>query len=92
MGKVRDAIGKNKGAIGKEKGTMGKGEIAAVCRNHAVEISRTLTHMAGSVDFMTKGSILDGDQSAYIKVLNHSMDFCRTEIDEIKAALDQWPT
>ena len=92
MAKEKHTIVKEKSTIVKEKSIMGKGEIAAICRNHGVEITRTLTHMAGSVDFMTKGSVLDGDQSAYVKVLSHSMDFCRDKIDEIKAALGQWST
>ena len=92
MGKAKQATVKENSTIVKEKSTMGKGEIAAICRNHGVEITRALTHMAGSVDFMTKGSVLDGDQSAYVNVLSHSMDFCRDKIDEIKAALGQWPT
>lgn len=70
---------------------MEKDAIVAICRNHASEVNEALNYMVSSTDTMTKGFIPDASQSAYIDGLKLSMDYCKGKIDEIKAALSQWP-
>lgn len=71
---------------------MEKDAIVAICRNHATELNAALNYTLGSIDAMTKGFIPDASQPAYIDGLKHSMDYCKGKIDDIKAALGQWPT